>query len=91
MRNTETKKEIVKEFRSTLNNNSKFFNTDMQSFNDRLKAEKDNARLITQLGNLRCLNGKSRAFNDKLKKFTKELDAAGMFDMNNMKTENALD
>jgi len=85
------KKELVNEFRSSLNPNSKFYNADMHSFNDRLKDEKDKDRLMTQLGNLRCLNGKSRSFNNKFKKFTKELDMAGMFDMGNMKPENALD
>jgi len=88
---TQLKKELTNEFRLSLNPNSKFFNADMHSFNDRLKGEKDKNRLMTQLGNLRCLNGKSRSFNNKVKKFTKELNRAGMFDMGNMKLENALD
>lgn len=88
---SQLKKELIKEFRSSLSPGSKFFNEDMQSFSQRLKGENDRDRLIAQLSNLRCLNGKSRSFNNKVERFTNELDAAGMFDMGNMKPENALD
>jgi hypothetical protein len=87
----ELKKELANEFRLSLNPNSKFFNADIKSFNDRLKDEKDEDKLITQLGNLRCLNGKSRLFNKMIKELTKELDKGGMFDIGKIKPINALD
>jgi len=91
MRNTELKTELLKELKSTLDSKSKWFNQDVKDFEDRLKLENDTEKLRTQLGNLRCLNGKSKSFNKKLAGFTKELDEAGMFNMGNMKVENALD
>jgi len=88
---SQLKKELANEFRLSLNPNSKFFNADMKCFNARLKDEKDKDKLTTQLGNMKCLNGKSKEFNNKIRFLTKELERAGMFGVGNMKPENALD
>ena len=87
----ELKKEVLKEYKESLDSNSKFFKQDVQSFKERLATTSDKDRLTTQLGNLQCLNGKSREFNSLIQSLTDELEKGGMYSVGGMEPKNALD
>lgn len=87
----ELKKEIIKEYKESLDSNSKFYEQDLCDFSAKIKTLKDKDRLEKQLGNLSCLNGKSRIFNNKIGKELSVLDKSGMFDIKKMQPKNALD
>ena len=84
------KQNAIAEYLEGIDKSSKFYQQDLDSFKQGLKG-KSLDDLVTLVGRLRCLNGKSKSFNEMLAGIDQELENGGMFDVSNLKPENALD
>ena len=84
------KQNAIAEYLEGIDKSSKFYQQDLDSFKQGLKG-KSLGNLVTLVSRLRCLNGKSKIFNKMLAGIDQELENGGMFDVSNLKPENALD
>ena len=82
--------EIIDLFKQSQNPNSKWYNDDVAAFIRVLKT-KTTKEKQQQLANMRALAGLDPKFNAAVEKEEKRLVRAGMYDLGNMKPENALD
>lgn len=82
--------QVIQLYKSTLNVNSKWYGSDMQTFIS-IAETKTEHELLQQLANLRAITGNDARFNKMVEREEKKMLKAGMYDVGNMKPENALD
>jgi len=83
-------KETIREYKKTLDPQSKWYQDDVVSFTTGIK-KKTVSELQTTLGNLRSLNNPNSDLSRTVKKETRLLDNAGMFNIKNLSPIHALD
>ena len=80
--------ELLAEYRKSLNPSSKWFTQDIQEFKEKV-SELRTSEVAERLRNRRAFN--SPAFEKLVAKEEAKLNKAGMYDIGNMRPENALD
>lgn len=84
------RKEIIGLHTKTLNPKSKWYAQDLADFRAVLST-KTEAEMRQQLANMRGIAGLDKGLNKILEAEEKRMAKAGMYDLGNMKPENALD
>lgn len=86
----ELKAQLLKRYKKTLNDNSKWYDDDVKTFTESMKNQ-SKGKLKQRLSNMICLNGDSPSFNKEIKEIESELDKGGMYDVGSMPPESSLD
>ena len=87
MKASELKLKLIREYKKSLDKNSKWFNSDLENYKEGLKG-KSSLQLKRMLDNIICLNGGNNEFNKEIEKEINKLDKAGMFNTSNMNPRN---
>ncbi len=83
MKASELKLKLIKEYKKSLDKNSKWFNSDLENYKEGLKG-KSSKDLQRMLDNIICLNGGNKEFNKKIVREINKLEKAGMFDVSSL-------
>lgn len=90
MNTNQLRSEILKVFKLSLNPNSKWYQQDLKDFTSILKTRTEK-ELQQQLANMRGIVGLDPEVNKLCALEEKRMEKAGMYNLGNMKPENALD
>jgi len=89
MNRTQLEKEAIRLY-TKANKSQKWFSEEINGFKAHIKA-KPIQDLRQSVVNMKCLAGENINFNKEVDRLESELEKAGMYDIRNMKPQNALD
>ena len=82
--------QLVENFKTMLNPQSKFYKEDLANFKEKVSTLSVN-ELKERVGRMNAMNDENSEFNRAVRRETKRMEAAGMFDVGKMKQDNAID